>query len=213
MKKNNLIIATILLTLLILPTAFAQDTPQNPNIQQQGQQQANAIASSFKDKSNQALSTEIGIPNWLKWPVKILFGVEQTLTISLLIMLIMWWVILVVLLKNLIEISPLPIKGALAWVASACMTILMGLIGVIKTLSLFLSGVGSNFSILEKLGAGAIFLSIGVLLLIAAIILKIIKHFKERIKDEEASSEAGSIGRVIGMTRQTQKVEKEISDI
>ena len=154
---------------------------------------------------NSALEKEIQVPDSLQLIIKVLFGIERTISISLLILVLTIWLFSFLFFANVLKLTPF-FKGWTIWPAAAGVTILIALSGVIKNISLFLLNAGDSFAFLAKLGAGALLLIIVIIIVIAVFSLKVLNALRKKIEKEQAQEEGSRIGTTIGMVEKMKEM-------
>ncbi len=198
-----LILAVLILnSFLVIAQQDAQNNEDEKTILPENAKEELEKATS---KTNQALEKEIEIPSYIQIPIKIIFGIERTISISLLIIVLAIWLFSLLLFANILKLTPF-FKNWTAWPAAIGITILIALSGVIKNIALFLLNTGDLLSFLAKWSAGVLLLIVTIILLIAFISLKMLKKLREKLEIEQAKEEGTQIGATLGFAQKMREM-------
>jgi hypothetical protein len=107
-----------------------------------------------RTSTNELVEKEIEVPESLKVPARIIFGLKpgDKLDISILITMICLWIFLVLLLSKTLELTPFFENGK-SWLGAILITGIIGVSGSIKSVTVLWLDLGNIFGVLEKWGA------------------------------------------------------------
>ena len=200
MKKLGVALIIVLLLITFINLSPAQDTKskdsQNTN---QNEPPKNKTPQTIT-RVNNALEKEIQIPAYIQIPIRILFGIERSISISLLIVILVIWFFSWLLFANVLKLTPF-FRNWTAWPAALGVTALIALSGAMKNIALFLLNAGDSFEWLAKISAGALLLIVVVVIAAAVILLKILKKLSEKLELEQARDEGRNIGVSLGFIK------------
>lgn len=155
--KKNLILMVLIASLLLISCAafiYAQAAAANP-----------PAASNFQESTNKILEADIVIPENLQIFSKFLFGLEGTIEVQNLIILLALWVVILLLIQSIIGIIPLFGEGWKSWTAAVIITCLISITGAIQnSAQFFFFGLRNIFSSIGKYGF--FFLALNLIILI-----------------------------------------------
>lgn len=193
--KRGVQLLFICIILLNITLALAQSTsptastPENKKV---------LDTKNITSKLNERIDKEIQVPAGLQLLIKIIFGIEKTISISLLIIVLCIWLFSFIFIANILKLTPF-FKGWIAIPAGICITILIALSGAIKNIALFLLNFGDSFAFLAKWGAGAVLLIMVAILAITFVATSLLKKLRKKLEREEAQEEGSKMGLTIGM--------------
>lgn len=172
MKKSFLLIAVLLLTLIFVSaqTNVSQTSPNPDNI---------------INSANQFIEKDISVPEPLQIFAKIFFGFEEKISLQMLIIILALWVLFFVAFSDIIATSS-SFSNPVSWIIGLCMTVMLGALGVIRSLSIFLLNQALSIRFLEKWPAGALTLVFVVIILILGITSRLFRGLKEHRIIEKA---------------------------
>ena len=137
-------------------------------------------------------------PPWLERGAQIFLGIEQGLILTILIASALIWIILWIIIARILQLISL-FRGAIAWLISFATTTLIGLSGVTGTLGRLALSFGQEFKFLEQWSAGALLVTIILIILIGFILAKLLSYFQRKIELEEAEHAGTEMGKTMGM--------------
>jgi len=208
MKKRVALFLVLLFFLCITITSGAEDSTTETKSPVQGKN----IVSSVNNGAEKVIEKEVNIPNNLDWLARIIFGIKnnQIITIEGFVVLISIWLIFVLIIKDLLKISPFLNGSTESFFGSIIITTIIAVTGVINSLSIMAFNFGSSIGWIEKLGA----LRIVILPLISTGVIWVVEFFlgsfRHKLKLEEAKQEGASIARLTALAKRREKVDGEL---
>ena len=160
----------------------------------------------IKNAPENPLDKTVSIPEYLRIPAGIIFGVSENISLEVLIILLMVWVIFFVIVLNVLKVIPSPMNiGSTPlfeneWTAllgAFALATLMGLTGAIKFAAEFFLGVGNLFEFLGRWSPGAIIFALVLVAAIFAVVSKILGIFRGMKREadiEKAKNKGADIG-------------------
>lgn len=199
--KRTLLVTIALL--FLIPFIFAQTPDQIDNINSIPK---NISANNFKAATNVALDKQIDLPDWTQVIARILFGVEDKITLSKFIILLAVWIMLFLMILNIVKIMPFFKEGPIKVIASITITIIIAITKVMITLSNALLSFASSLKFFQDWSAGALFFSIFVVLVVFFIIIKISNKISTKMQIGEAEGAGLEAGKGLSIMRVVSKV-------
>lgn len=144
------------------------------------------------EKADEIAEQQIEIPEKFKLReiAKILFKIDSPAPLNLLIIAGMLFIIFYALFADIFETFS-PFGKGTSVAIGICVTLIAGILGIIKSASVFLINIGSNIKYLEKYGAFGQFFIITMIIIFWVILAKILKKIKIE-KNKEKSDEIGT---------------------
>ena len=190
MKRGILILLTLLLLSPIVITA-AEEPAKSPL------------------NTGNLLDKEIEIPEGFQILARVFFGIDDSISISAVIILLAIWFVLFIIITNTLKLMHF-FKGGIAWLIGAIVTILIALSGAIKGTAGLILAVGDSFGFIGKWSAGALMFALLVVLIIGFIGSKILKKISDYIEIEEARTEGEKTGENLSLLKiLTQRFKKK----
>jgi len=134
-------------------------------------------------------NNSINIPEGLKIPAQILFGINTEITVQVFIVLICVWIILWILLYKIVQFLPFNKNFFVDLLMSLVITCLAAISGAVRSISIFFLSLGNIFGILERWPAISIILAIAIaagLFYGLSILIKFLKEKRALGKAEKA---------------------------
>jgi len=179
MKKK---IILCLLFVLLLGFVYAEETVP---------QQANAdvnIGKDFQSYSNNLLSKQITLPDYLQSPTKVIFGLEDnSIDIQNFIVLFSIWFFLVFLIQAVLEIVPFFGEGFKSWLGAIIITLLISITGTITNATNWLFGFGWTISLMKEWGLLKIIFTVLLLVVLTFGLKKLLHIMKQGGEEGKAS--------------------------
>ncbi|MCK5449981.1 hypothetical protein KAI32_03890 [Candidatus Pacearchaeota archaeon] len=163
MKRG--IILLVLLVLLTSPVILATEDdiitptdnttiPSSEDAIKQVKEELSALRGGLDENTENILEREINIPDLLQTPVRIIFGLKDgyTITIERLIVLCAIWIMLFIVIRGALKLTPFLNKGYQNIIGSIIIVILIALTGIIDMLIEIFFGARDTFKWLEALG-------------------------------------------------------------
>jgi len=143
MKKSLLIMTIFSILVINIYLINSADTNSIPS--PQNEQTSKTI--NFQEKSNQALSKEVIIPENLQILARIVFGLQKDRDIQLqnFIVLVALWIMLFAIIKATTNFMPFFETDWKSWVVSIVITLIISTTGTIISISAWLFGFGGFF--------------------------------------------------------------------
>ncbi len=195
-----------LFIVLLVALSFLAAAQTNQNINNITNIAQNISTASFKTATNQALNKEIALPDWADIIARVLFGVENKITLSNFIILAAIWLMLFLMIFNIIKLMPFFKGNAAKLIASICITLIIAISKVMITLSGQLLSFVSSFKFFKDWSAGALFFSIVLVVVVFFFLIKILSKIGDKVElgaDVTAGNEAGT---GLGMLRVISRV-------
>ncbi len=196
MKKEKILYAFLLLLVLSVYFIQAEENSSltftsNPSdVKNDLESTGKNVSLSFKEY----LADTREISEEIKWIPKLLFGIEDSISISQLIIYSAVWVLVLLILNNLVSILPLNVKG-ISWIMSGIIMLLMGLGGGITLVTNFwISVLGTIFGIVVEPNAWIV--SIGIIFLLVLFIAT--KYLSKTLNEAGKIAQAGIEGAKAG---------------
>ena len=201
MKKELVIFSLISLILLSnFVVADSNDTTSNTPDSDDIKQELEIATKNIDEKVSKGLEKEIQIPQYLQVIAKIMFGMEETIGISLFIILVILWLIVLILLIDIIKFIPIPLLQNF-WpraIVGILISSLIALSGITKSIALFFLNIGDSLKFLEKWGAGALLFALVVLGIILFAIMKIMPFLDRYYQKLKVAQDARDAGLTLG---------------
>ncbi len=215
--KKGLTFLLVIFSIILLSTSFiiAQENQDNENIiedtdselaKEEIEKLKNPFGEGLKEMFGEGLKKEFIVPEYLQIPARIIFGVEETISIQGLVILITIWFMLFFIIADILKITPF-VKGSLVWIMSFFVTSLVALSGAVKSLAVFFFNLGTTFKFFEDWPALAIIITLAVIFVLGYILHYVMKIFKEYAELEGAEQRGLSIGKMVAMARGTEEAE------
>ncbi|MEK6936316.1 MAG: hypothetical protein AABW67_06010 [Nanoarchaeota archaeon] len=209
-KKIGLCLGILVISLVLINLVCSEETAGN--LTAKGLEDVNLDIKSISEvqtKTTQTLEQTVNIPENLQIVARIIFGISGEISLQIFIVLIAIWIMLLVVITNILKITPFFKGEIIPWIGGFIITLLIALTGTIRSLAVLFFNLGNVFKFLEEwpiIGVVfALIIAIGALWM-ASIILKIIGN-KIGLED------AGQKGRKIGKLSAMAEVADEISHI
>ena len=152
----------------------------------------------------------ITIPDGLKIPVQIIFGISGEITIQVFIVLIAVWIILFILIAQIITFTPFFKWAIIKWLSSFIIIILIAISGAIKSITILFLNLANLFGILEENAGIAIFIALMIAGILGYGLNKILKILKHHAGLEEASREGQLLAKMVKKAKVMDDVEKDL---
>lgn len=207
-KIGVLLVFILLLTSLVLAQIGndTNETDSNISIDKEGIKEGLKEATSkIASKTDPIVEKEIEIPERLQTLAKILFGIEDKSSVSALVISFLVWLLFLLLFTNILMYWSLFSKEV-AFAAGVILTIIMAALGIVKNISVFLINIGSYFKFLEHWSAGALGFGVVLILIIAFIIMRIGKYFREQAGITRAHEEGIEVGAELGFLQRLREM-------
>jgi len=160
----------------------------------------------FQSYSNNLLSKQITIPDYLQNPTRIIFGLENSdIDLQNFIVLLSIWIFLVFLIQAILEIIPFLGEGFKSWLGAIIITLLISISGMIRNAANWLFGFGGAISLMKEWGVLKIIFTILLLIIIVFGLKKILHILKHGANKTENYAE----GRRISMLEDFMKMFRE----
>jgi len=197
--KKEFIVGILFLVLFASFTVAAEN--ENLNL---------GSTSNVRDKTNEALSKQIKIPENLQLAARIVFGLKASTPVDTqtFVILIGLWVIVLLLVKNILEVFPMVGEGVKSWAVGILVTLLIAFSGGVRLAAGWILSISRFFGLLEKWGLARFIISLLVLVGIFYLISKVIKTLKKRVGVEGMAQD----GRDAGFVSAAGKIMKESMD-
>ncbi|MEK6895377.1 MAG: hypothetical protein AABX48_02560 [Nanoarchaeota archaeon] len=207
--KKGILITIIFYIILIQPMILADNlTPQNnlPTPQQ--------VVSNGLNATNNALSSQITIPQNLEIPARLVFGLtlNDKLDIQTFIILICLWIFLFLILRNIVQFIP-SFEGASSWIGAVVLTTIFSATGILKSITLFFLDIGDNFGLIAQIGPLKLVLYIIGIIVLFYLINIIIGIIKESVIMGRAVSDGIKAGTELAKLKTMAEVEQMGSGI
>ena len=195
MKKEIIIGLLLILCIGFIWAAETASQEANANIN---------IGKDFQSYSNNLLSKQITIPDYLQGPTKVIFGLEDnSIDLQNFIVLFSIWFFLIFLIQAILEIVPFFGEGFKSWLGAIIITLLISITGSITKVANWLFGFGGTISLMKEWGLLKIIFTV-ILLVILAFGLKKLLHIMKHEKNKE---ENYMIGAEIWKQKQKSKIQ------
>ena len=179
-------------------TALADDAVKTGGKTQEG---LNEVSVKVVDQSNAVLERPLDVPGNFEF-VGSLFGVKDGLDLRHLIVLLCLWLLLFLVLRQVLEVTPFFGKGWISWIGGAIITMIIALSGGLKESADFFFTLGGFFGVLRGQSVFQLFISIFVLLFFYTIFAKILK----KVVRESRKAKAEALGRQLEEGAESAKV-------
>ena len=202
LNQLNLVLCSLVIITLMSGMVIAEDTTTGATGADvsKGQQ----LIDSIKNTPENPLDRTVTIPDYLKTPASIIFGVSENISLEVLIILLMVWIIFFVIMVNILKLVPLFDKEWTALLGAFALATLMGLTGAIKFAAEFFLGIGNLFEFLGRWSPGAIIFALVLVAAIFAVVSKILGIFRGMKREadiEKAKSKGAEIGAQLGFMK------------
>lgn len=148
----------------------------------------------FKEQTNPFVEKEIEIPEKLETITKVLFKFESPITVSQAIIATMLFIFLVLFFIDIMK-SFSPFQEQTAVLMGILLALIISMIGILKSFTIFLLNLGGQSKFLENWSAGALVFIAILIVIIAVIMLKLLRVIKEHqglAKAYERGAKAGA---------------------
>ncbi len=179
--------------IILLTIFFAQILNAQENESRDSAEKAGNITAGLKEgseKIEKKITKEIEIPESLRGPAKIIFGIEENLPLNVLVISLMLWIILFSFFFNILEFFS-PLSKSVALITAIAMTSILSFIGSIKTMSVFLFNIGNKIKFLEELGILGTIIAFIIIIVIWFLFSKTIRRMKI-VREREKAIEMGA---------------------
>lgn len=190
-KKNLVYLFLTLFILASMPLVFANNDLDETNNEK--------IETPDLDRVSETLAKDREIPEELHLVSRILFGVEETISISFFIILLMLWLIILLVLKEIMEFLPF-FKGFTVWVGAIIVNLIFGVSGAFSEATTFYISVFDFWLFAEWFLAGQV-LAIIVLVLLGFIIMTLIRYIRMHAEREESEMRGFKSGLDLSFTK------------
>jgi hypothetical protein len=156
------------------------------------------VASSAGQEVQSKLTQDVAIPSSLQFLSRILFGVKEGEKIALneLIIMLAFTLVIFLVVYNLVAILPFFSGSAWKlWASSIIITLLVGVSGGIKDVSLFFAGLGAGIAILGKYPILRLIVSLAILGVILLTTTKVSNLIKAKMEIEKARETGAAVKR------------------
>jgi len=194
--KRGIVFLLIILVFISIPLVIAQEdnkTKEKLNIGE---------IDTFLDPEQ-----SIAIPDYLKIPAQVIFGIKGEITLQVFIILIALWFILLLLIKDILEFTPFFNGEIIPWLASIVITTLVAISGAIRSMAIFFLNFGNLFGILEGKAGLAIFVALVIVIILGYGLNKLLKILRNSMELGKATQEGFSIRKFIEMIKVYNKTE------
>jgi hypothetical protein len=167
-----------------------------------------------RTSTNEIVEKEIEVPESLKVPARIIFGLKpgDKLDISILITMICLWIFLVLLLSKTLELTPFFENGK-SWLGAILITGIIGVSGSIKSVTVLWLDLGNIFGVLEKWGAFKLGFVIIFLFSIFFGLNYVLKILKDKKIIEESMGKGTEAGLGMAQLSAMQKTQRDFSGL
>ncbi|MEK6875175.1 MAG: hypothetical protein AABX30_00665 [Nanoarchaeota archaeon] len=212
MKKSMIIsIIFILFILIIANIAFAQETDNanSPSNLDDTQNELKDISGNIQKSSNEFLSTEMKIPENIAKGIKIIFRLssEDKINMQLGIILICILALFILIIHNIVQFAP-SFDTLTSWLVAIVFVLILSATGAIKSVAMFLLGIGNIFGALERWGPLKLGLGVIAIIIIYYISSLIIGVIKETVIMGRAVSDGIKAGSQIAKLKAMAEIEK-----
>jgi hypothetical protein len=161
------------------------------------------LGQDFQSYSNNLLSKQIIIPDYLQNPTRIIFGIsDSNIDLQSFIILFSVWLFLIFIIQAILEIVPLFGEGFKSWLGAIVITLLISITGAINPVANWLFGFGGIISLIKKWDL----LKIIFVVIILGIITVGLKKLLQIIEHEKRMGENYMMGTVIKKQEQMSKM-------
>ncbi|MDO8467505.1 MAG: hypothetical protein Q7S56_00980 [Nanoarchaeota archaeon] len=203
---KRVVILTILILLVISPVIFAVEIVNSPPDQQTI---AGSIGEGLKNGFNNLLENAIIFPTFIDKPLKIIFGINgnEEITSEKIIVLLCILAGLIIFLHSVLEITPF-FEGIKAWFGAVIIVLIIGVTGVINSVTIFLFNFANIFKILDTWSALRIAFTLLIIFAIFYGINKLTKIIKENTTISNAEMSGLKAGAEIKKLKTMHEIEK-----
>jgi hypothetical protein len=143
------------------------------------------------------LEKEIQIPENLQLAARIVFGVKEQISVSLLVIMALLWAMVFVVLLSGTQLIDL-FKGWKAVGIAIILTTIGSASGVLKHIALLFLNIGDIFSFIGRWSPGALLFSAVVIGVVAFVLTKVLRRVRRGIEKAAAEAAGEKIGTELG---------------
>jgi len=147
----------------------------------------------FKEKTNSALNKSVEIPENLKLPAKILFGLEEDMPFSRFVVYLMFWLFVFLIIFQVVKIMPFFKEGVIKFIAALAISVLAGNLGGIEAVVNLYYDLSIS-KLIDATSPGAFFFAVVVILVGYYLIRKAISKLSTSLELGEIESSAVQAG-------------------
>lgn len=192
-------IALFLLVLLVSPLILAAENTSN------GTEDVSALRGGIDDKTEDVLSKEIAIPNFLKTPFKIMFGIESPTSWQRLIVVFGVLIGFFIIMLDILDITPFFEGETIKILASAAITLLISVTGALDMAAKFFFDIAGFFDFANSWAPLKIIIAIILAVAMVFIVKTVIHQLKDKLKIEKAHMGGQKIHEAIKDTKASSK--------
>ena len=180
-KKGLACLLLILLVLVSVPFVFADNGLENGEDVDNDLEEVNDedVETPDLDRVSETLAKDREIPEELRLVSRILFGVDETISISFFIILLMLWLIVLLVLKEIMEFLPF-FKGATSWIGALIINLIFGVTGVFIEITTFYATL-FDFGFFARLPLAGQVLAIVVLIVVGLGVFHVLNRVKSKV--------------------------------
>jgi|APSaa5957512535_1039671.scaffolds.fasta_scaffold146610_2 amino acid transporter len=195
--KKELYIIFLLIFLLTPLTLAEQEIPATDS--RPPTPELSALRGGLEDKTENILEKEISLSENTKNIMRLIFGLKEDApaTISGLIVLLAVWLMVLIIIMNILGVTPLFNESWQKILGGIIITTLISMAGTLGSLNTLIYNIGNSLTILEKLGPFKMLAIAGMII----IVILVISHFSGWINKSKRLEKSEKAGRDISLMR------------